>query len=451
MSDSESKRKYFSGRSVEQAVTAAASHYGIDPSQLKYREIDKRHGFVRTRRKAVIAVEPDDFRKAPEEARPPRRETAPPPPPSPPPRPPEAAEEEEREAVPRERERPPRRPEPREEDEGRREPRKPRREERREEAEPARTPWWHAQPVGGDEEEVDEEPAVEREQAPPEAPEEDDERQPAELRDERQPGRYRFVERSEGLRRREGAPGPAGGGEGGGRAEAPVRPEAPREERPRRDEARRGGRRDRGRRPGAEGARAGAPERGERSSRHGGGRGRRAEAAPPPEVAAPPLVRPAPRSERLPRVEGELAEAAQEALDMLFELTDIEAEADFFLDEERLEVELWGPDDHLLLQDDGQLLLAIEHLLPRMLRGLHGDTMPVRVDCNDFHFLREERLRDLALRTAGEVRRRGRPRTLDELDPAERRIVHLTLADDPDVTTDSIGDGFYKRVKVLPK
>jgi spoIIIJ-associated protein len=150
-------------------------------------------------------------------------------------------------------------------------------------------------------------------------------------------------------------------------------------------------------------------------------------------------------------VEGELAEAAQEALDLLFELTDIEAEADFFLDEERLEVELWGPDDHLLLQEDGQILLAIEHLLPRMLRGLHGETMPVRVDCNDFHFLREERLRELALRTAGEVRQRGRPRTLDELDPAERRIVHLTLADDPDVTTDSIGDGYYKRLKIVPR
>lgn len=150
-------------------------------------------------------------------------------------------------------------------------------------------------------------------------------------------------------------------------------------------------------------------------------------------------------------MEGELAESAQEALDMLLEMTDVEAEAEFYRNEDRLEVELWGPDDHLLLQEDGQLLLAIEHLLPRMLRGIYGDAMAVRVDCNDFHVLREERLRELALRTADEVRRRGRPRTLDELDPAERRIVHLTLAEDPDVTTDSIGDGFLKRLKVVPK
>lgn len=149
-------------------------------------------------------------------------------------------------------------------------------------------------------------------------------------------------------------------------------------------------------------------------------------------------------------MEGELAEAAQEALDLLLDFIDVEAEAEFFRDEERLEVELWGPDDHVLLEEDGEVLLAIEHLLPRMLRGIYGDAMPVRVDCNDFHFQREERLRDLARQTADEVRRRGRPRTLAEMDPAERRIVHVTLADAEDVSTESIGDGFYKRLKVFP-
>lgn len=149
-------------------------------------------------------------------------------------------------------------------------------------------------------------------------------------------------------------------------------------------------------------------------------------------------------------MEGELAEAAQEALDLLLDFIDVEAEAEFYRDGERLEVELWGPDDHVLLEDEGEVLLAIEHLLPRMLRGIYGDAMPVRVDCNDFHFQREERLRDLARRTAEDVRRRGRPRTLAELDPAERRIVHVTLAEVEDVETESIGDGFYKRLKVFP-
>jgi predicted RNA-binding protein Jag len=36
------------------------------------------------------------------------------------------------------------------------------------------------------------------------------------------------------------------------------------------------------------------------------------------------------------------------------------------------------------------------------------------------------------------------------MDPAERRIVHITLEDDPTVTTESLGDGYYKKLKVLP-
>jgi predicted RNA-binding protein Jag len=61
--------------------------------------------------------------------------------------------------------------------------------------------------------------------------------------------------------------------------------------------------------------------------------------------------------------------------------------------------------------------------------------MPVRVDCIEFHFEREERLRELAWMKADEVRRRCEPMTLTELDPAERLIVHITLADDEDVST----------------
>jgi spoIIIJ-associated protein len=149
--------------------------------------------------------------------------------------------------------------------------------------------------------------------------------------------------------------------------------------------------------------------------------------------------------------EGDLSDSLLDALDILLDFIDVEAEADLFRDGDRLEVELYGPDDHVLLEDEGRILLAMEHLLPRMIRGLYGETMPVRVDCADFHFEREKRLRELARRTADEVRRRGKPRTLEELDPAERRIVHVALADDPSVETESVGSGYYKRLKVRPR
>jgi len=408
---SSQKRKFFSGRSVEQAVMAAASHYGISPEELAYREIEKKHGFVRARRNAVIQVDPDHPRKeAPSEAAAPSA--------------PQAAEGRERRGGAR----PPRRrektvepvaeaePEPEPEPEPKPEP-EPEREEgavteseapEPSQAEGAAPDWWYGERVEGEERAA--------------SPEQEPAREPA-----------RRVSRSEGLTRSESRRPEPAAREGG------------------REEGRRGGGREE-RRDGGGGSRRegrGRQERGERRER--GGRRRREAPAPerPPE---PPLERPAPRAERLERVEqGELSDTLLDALDILLDFIDVEAEADLFRDGDRLEVELYGPDDQVLLEDGGRILLAMEHLLPRMIRGLYGETMPVRVDCADFHFEREKRLRQLARRTADEVRRKGKPRTLEELDPAERRIVHVTLADDPSVETESVGNGYYKRLRVRPR
>ena len=76
--------------------------------------------------------------------------------------------------------------------------------------------------------------------------------------------------------------------------------------------------------------------------------------------------------------------------------------------------------------------------------------MAVRVDCDNFHEIREERLRSLAQQVAEEVRRRGKPRVLEPMNPGDRRIIHTTLADDPNVDTESEGDGYFKRIMVRP-
>ena len=48
-------RRFFSGSSLDQAVMMAARHYGVDPEQLAYRQIEKKHGFLRTRKAVMIA------------------------------------------------------------------------------------------------------------------------------------------------------------------------------------------------------------------------------------------------------------------------------------------------------------------------------------------------------------------------------------------------------------
>ena len=114
----------------------------------------------------------------------------------------------------------------------------------------------------------------------------------------------------------------------------------------------------------------------------------------------------------------------------------------------RLEVEIEGVDEELLTEDEGQVLLALQHLLPRVMYGQLGRIVPCHLDSGGYQRRKEGRLRGLARRVADEVASRGGTRTLRPMNPADRRIVHITLADDPEVETESQGSGYFKRVNI---
>jgi len=147
---------------------------------------------------------------------------------------------------------------------------------------------------------------------------------------------------------------------------------------------------------------------------------------------------------------GNVVTTAHGALDQLLELAGLEVTGEIVAGEERLEIDLEGVDQELLVEDDGQVLLALQHLLPRVMYGEVGRMIPCRMDCRDYQRRKEARLRGLARRVGEEVTRRGGTRTLRPMNPADRRIVHLTLADDPAVETESQGKGYFKRVSVRP-
>lgn len=144
----------------------------------------------------------------------------------------------------------------------------------------------------------------------------------------------------------------------------------------------------------------------------------------------------------------EILEIARSAFRQLLELADLEVSADMVLADGRLDVEIEGVDQELLVEDEGQVLLALQHLLPRVMYGRLGRIVPCHLDSGGYQQRKEERLRGLARRVAEEVVSRGGTRTLRPMNPADRRIVHITLADDPDVETESHGNGYFKRVNI---
>ena len=131
-------------------------------------------------------------------------------------------------------------------------------------------------------------------------------------------------------------------------------------------------------------------------------------------------------------------------------LLDLEVESTVQRGEEGFDVELSGPDSDLLVEDRGSALRAVEHLLPRMVRGLVGHGVPCRVDSEGFREAHEDELTQLARDAAEDVRSEMRERKLEPMNPADRRLVHMALAEDPTVRTQSEGEGFLKRARILP-
>lgn len=185
------------------------------------------------------------------------------------------------------------------------------------------------------------------------------------------------------------------------------------------------------------------------------------EVARQAEWAAKPVDAPAPAKRSHPAATAtvgsgsasavDAAEAAELALEALLRLGGLEVDWEIVEEDEGVSVDLSGPDSEEITAEEGEVLRALEHLLPRVLRGWHGKGVPVRVDCDGFADSRESELRELAAEVAEEVVESGEEETLDPMTPAERRIIHLALADHPSVTTESRGRGYRKRVTVFPR
>lgn len=190
-------------------------------------------------------------------------------------------------------------------------------------------------------------------------------------------------------------------------------------------------------------------------------------AAPPPRPAPPPRSPqpPSPLPPRPPRESaGPASESspppvspsadvltrAREGLEAILRLGGLRLQHEVRLEDGMVQVNLSGPERELLLDDEAELLQAIEYLLKRTLVRAEGEELQCRVDTERFREEREEELRRLALESAATVRSSRQAVRLEAMSPAERRIIHLTLAEQPGVRTESEGEGYFKRVMIQP-
>ena len=110
-----------------------------------------------------------------------------------------------------------------------------------------------------------------------------------------------------------------------------------------------------------------------------------------------------------------------------------------------------GRDLGALIGRRGETLAALQFIVNLILARKLERRASVLVDVEGYRVRRERSLRGLASRVADRVAANHQPVTLEAMPPAERRIVHLTLADHPAVQTYSTGVGDERKVVIAPK
>jgi spoIIIJ-associated protein len=117
---------------------------------------------------------------------------------------------------------------------------------------------------------------------------------------------------------------------------------------------------------------------------------------------------------------------------------------------ETIRVDLAGEDRDLVLCNRAEVLESLQYLLNRMFLREKAEGSRILVDCDGYRARKEAELREIALRVSDRVRRTGAREELGLMNPYERRIVHLAVAETEGVTTESAGEGVMKRVIILP-
>ncbi|MGQ9545627.1 MAG: RNA-binding cell elongation regulator Jag/EloR [Dehalococcoidia bacterium] len=149
--------------------------------------------------------------------------------------------------------------------------------------------------------------------------------------------------------------------------------------------------------------------------------------------------------------EREAAQVVAEILDTLLRLLGVTGKVEVLSDQIPLALDIKGEDLGILIGRRGQTLAALEYITKLIVAGRLKTWLPLSVDVVGYKKRRRDSLQKLALYLADQVKLRCSPITMEPMPADERRIIHLTLADNPDVTTHSIGEGEDRKVVILPK
>ncbi len=140
-----------------------------------------------------------------------------------------------------------------------------------------------------------------------------------------------------------------------------------------------------------------------------------------------------------------------QSLQKMADLITEDATVTALTEEDRLTLRIEGGNAGILIGRKGQTLDAMQFLTDKIINRKSEARVRVKVDIEGYMETRKANLKHLAYKMADKAKKTGRPATINQMSAQDRRIVHLALKDDNTVRTQSMGDGYYRRLVIFPK
>ncbi len=134
----------------------------------------------------------------------------------------------------------------------------------------------------------------------------------------------------------------------------------------------------------------------------------------------------------------------------LLERMGVRPEVEGFLREGALHLEIKSGQESLLIGKHGRTLEALQMLINRMVNKRLKSAIRVTLDIDDYRKKRADSMAQMAHRMGEKAKTTGWPQTAGPFNAHDRRIIHLTLKEDPFIRTESLGEGELKKIKIIP-
>lgn len=141
-----------------------------------------------------------------------------------------------------------------------------------------------------------------------------------------------------------------------------------------------------------------------------------------------------------------IVENAKDALKLILAHLQIEYTVEVKRREDQILLNIHCDNENFLIGRRGTTLDAVQYLVNRIANKNAQKKIQVVLDTSNYRVNRKQRLQRLALRLSRRVKLTGKSVTVAPMNPHDRRIIHLTLQDDPAVKTLSRGNGFMRRI-----